>query len=85
MNLILLKIAINGHTFDEIVVSSDLNVRRKSKENRQGKKLLTNAPLESTSLPGKPSPVASRLISSDGSRVTPEKREKRGIMSPQEK
>ncbi|XP_020278130.1 uncharacterized protein LOC109851923 isoform X2 [Pseudomyrmex gracilis] len=67
-----------GQTFDEIVVSSDLNVRRKSKENRQGK-LLSNVPSGTTGPPEKPTATASRLVSADGSRITPEKREKRGI------
>ncbi|XP_051168019.1 uncharacterized protein LOC127285847 [Leptopilina boulardi] len=70
-----------GQAFDEIVVTSDLNVRRKAKENRQGKKLLTNVPSDFIGPPGNPS----RLVSSDGSRVTPEKREKRSIISPQER
>ncbi|XP_033208031.1 uncharacterized protein LOC117167305 isoform X2 [Belonocnema kinseyi] len=74
-----------GDKFDEIVVTSDLNVRRKSKENRQGKKLLTNVQSESAGPPEKPSALTSRLESSDGSRVTLEKRDKRGIISPQER
>ncbi|XP_012272404.1 uncharacterized protein LOC105695442 [Orussus abietinus] len=68
---------IIGLTFDEIVVSSDLNVRRKSKENRQGKKLLTNVPSGTTG-PGSPTATASKLVSSTGSWVIPEKRERRG-------
>ncbi|XP_017881333.1 uncharacterized protein LOC108625661 [Ceratina calcarata] len=58
-----------GQTFDEIVVSSDLNVRRKSKESRQGKKL-TNIPSATTGPPEKSTEVASRLVSNDGSRIT---------------
>lgn len=77
--------ALVGQAFDEIVVTSDLNVRRKSKENRQGKKLLTNVPSDSIGPSGNPSATPSRLVSSDGSRVTPEKREKRSIISPQER
>ncbi|RLU21609.1 hypothetical protein DMN91_005982 [Ooceraea biroi] len=69
-----------GQTFDEIVVSSDLNVRRKSKENRQGKRL-SNVPSGTTGPPEKPTAIASRLVSADGSRITPEKREKRGIVT----
>ncbi|XP_015111074.1 uncharacterized protein LOC107037186 [Diachasma alloeum] len=68
-----------GQAFDEIVVSSDLNVRRKSKENRQGKKLLSNVPSGTTGPPGKPTEIASRLVSSDGSRIELEKRERRDI------
>ncbi|XP_071572422.1 uncharacterized protein [Temnothorax nylanderi] len=68
-----------GQTFDEIVVSSDLNVRRKSKENRQGKRLLSNVPSATTGPPERPTAIASRLVFADGSRITPEKREKRGI------
>lgn len=71
--------AFFGQTFDEIVVSSDLNVRRKSKENRQGKRLLSNVPSGTTGSPEKPTAIASRLVSADGSRITPE-REKRGIV-----
>ncbi|XP_072764171.1 uncharacterized protein [Anoplolepis gracilipes] len=69
-----------GQTFDEIVVSSDLNVRRKSKENRQGKRL-SNVPSGTTGPPEKPTAIASRLVSTDGSRITLEKREKRGIVT----
>ncbi|XP_012219766.1 uncharacterized protein [Linepithema humile] len=69
-----------GQTFDEIVVSSDLNVRRKSKENRQGKRL-SNVPSGTTGPPEKPTAIASRLVSADGSRITPEQREKRGIVT----
>ncbi|XP_012531830.1 uncharacterized protein LOC105834129 [Monomorium pharaonis] len=68
-----------GQTFDEIIVSSDLNVRRKSKENRQGKRLLSNVPSATTVPPERPTAIASRLVFADGSRITPEKREKRGI------
>ncbi|KAL2714396.1 uncharacterized protein V1478_015581 [Vespula squamosa] len=71
------KSSIYGTTFDEIVVSSDLSVRRKSKENRQGKRLLSNVPSGTTGSPEKSTPVASRLVSSDGSRVTPVARAKR--------
>ncbi|KYN45155.1 hypothetical protein ALC56_00405 [Trachymyrmex septentrionalis] len=67
-----------GQTFDEIIVSSDLNVRRKSKENRQGKRL-SNVPSATTGPPERPTAIASRLVFADGSRITPEKREKRGI------
>ncbi|KAH0946398.1 hypothetical protein HN011_009633 [Eciton burchellii] len=70
-----------GQAFDEIVVSSDLNVRRKSKENRQGKRLLSNVPSGTTGTPEKPTAIASRLVSADGSRITPGKREKRGIVT----
>ncbi|GAB1870016.1 hypothetical protein CAJAP_11095 [Camponotus japonicus] len=70
-----------GQTFDEIVVSSDLNVRRKSKENRQGKRLLSNVPSGTTGPPEKPTAIASRLVSTDGSRITLEKREKRGTVT----
>ncbi|XP_071645742.1 uncharacterized protein [Temnothorax longispinosus] len=70
-----------GQTFDEIVVSSDLNVRRKSKENRQGKRLLSNVPSATTGPPERPTAIASRLVFADGSRITPEKREKRGIVT----
>lgn len=73
--------AFFGQTFDEIVVSSDLNVRRKSKENRQGKRLLSNVPSGTTGPPEKPTAIASRLVSTDGSRITLEKREKRGIVT----
>jgi len=73
--------AFFGQAFDEIVVSSDLNVRRKSKENRQGKRLLSNVPSGTTGTPEKPTAIASRLVSADGSRITPEKREKRGIVT----
>ncbi|XP_043261541.1 uncharacterized protein LOC122402647 [Colletes gigas] len=65
-----------GQTFDEIVVSSDLNVRRKSKENRQGKRL-TNIPSGTTGPPEKSTAIASRFVSSDGSRITLEKRQKK--------
>ncbi|XP_003700171.1 uncharacterized protein LOC100875141 [Megachile rotundata] len=51
-----------GQTFDEIVVSSDLNVRRKSKENRQGKRL-SNIPSLTTSPPEKSTAIAARLVS----------------------
>jgi len=71
--------ALFGQTFDEIIVSSDLNVRRKSKENRQGKRLLSNVPSATTGPPERPTAIASRLVFADGSRITPEKREKRGI------
>ncbi|XP_046735741.1 uncharacterized protein LOC124405132 [Diprion similis] len=64
-----------GQTFEEIIVSSDLNVRRKSKENRQGKQLLTNIPRVTTEKTG--SPTVSRLISNDGSRVELQKRNRR--------
>ncbi|XP_001600382.1 uncharacterized protein LOC100113512 [Nasonia vitripennis] len=67
----------NGQTFDEIVVTSDLNVRRKAKENRQGKQLLTNVPSGTTSPPGKSTALASRLVLSDGSSVTSERRKRR--------
>ncbi|XP_025154497.1 uncharacterized protein LOC105191240 isoform X2 [Harpegnathos saltator] len=70
-----------GQTFDEIIVSSDLNVRRKSKENRQGKRLLSNVPSGTTGPPEKPTAIASRLVSADGSRITPDKREKRDILT----
>jgi hypothetical protein len=73
--------AFFGQAFDEIVVSSDLNVRRKSKENRQGKRLLSNVPSGTTGTPEKPTAIASRLVSADGSRITPGKREKRGIVT----
>ncbi|XP_016908498.1 uncharacterized protein LOC107995447 [Apis cerana] len=63
---------VYGQTFDEIVVSSDLNVRRKSKESRQGKRL-TNIPSATTGPPEKSTVVASRLVSNDGSRITSEK------------
>ncbi|XP_012251253.2 uncharacterized protein LOC105683307 [Athalia rosae] len=66
-----------GQTFEEVIVSSDLNVRRKSKEHRQGKKLLTNIPLETTNQSR--NPTGSRLISNHGSRVTPERRNRRNI------
>lgn len=65
-------LAVYGQTFDEIVVSSDLNVRRKSKESRQGKRL-TNIPSATTGPPEKSTVVASRLVSNDGSRITSEK------------
>ncbi|XP_011495793.1 PREDICTED: uncharacterized protein LOC105360558 [Ceratosolen solmsi marchali] len=68
-----------GQAFDEIVVSSDLSVRRKSKENRQGKQLLTNVPSGTTSPPGKSTALASKLVLSDGSSVTPERRKRRGV------
>ncbi|XP_015587551.1 uncharacterized protein LOC107264142 [Cephus cinctus] len=74
-----------GQTFDEIIVSSDLNVRRKSKENRQGKKLLTNVPSGTTGPPGKSTAVASRLVSSDGSHVTLEKRQRRDVTKLRER
>ncbi|XP_050474305.1 uncharacterized protein LOC126865608 isoform X2 [Bombus huntii] len=61
-----------GQTFDEIVVSSDLNVRRKSKESRQGKRL-TNIPSGTTGPPEKSTVLASRFISNDGSQITWEK------------
>lgn len=77
------RIAYFGQTFDEIIVSSDLNVRRKSKENRQGKSLLSNVPSATTGPPERPTAIASRLVSADGSRITPEKREKRGIVTTQ--
>ncbi|XP_046412767.1 uncharacterized protein LOC124176033 [Neodiprion fabricii] len=64
-----------GQTFEEVIVSSDLNVRRKSKENRQGKQLLTNIPLATVGKTG--SPTVSRLISNDGSRVELQKRNRR--------
>ncbi|XP_033334335.1 uncharacterized protein LOC117225120 [Megalopta genalis] len=62
-----------GQTFDEIVVSSDLNVRRKSKENRQGKRL-TNIPSGTTGPPEKSTAVASRFVANDGIRITSEKK-----------
>ncbi|XP_034939907.1 uncharacterized protein [Chelonus insularis] len=69
-----------GQAFDEIVVSSDLNVRRKSKENRQGKGILTNVPSGTTGPPGRyTSGTALRLISSDGSQISPETRQRRQI------
>ncbi|XP_066601261.1 uncharacterized protein [Prorops nasuta] len=68
-----------GQTFDEIVVSSDLNIRRKSKENRQGKKLLSGVPSGTTGPPEKLIPTAFRLISIDGSHIDLEKRGKRWI------
>ncbi|KAI4492076.1 hypothetical protein M0802_010084 [Mischocyttarus mexicanus] len=77
------KPSVYGKTFDEIVVSSDLSVRRKSKENRQGKRLLSNVPSGTTGSPEKSTPVASRLVSNDGSRVTPVKRTKRGSITRQ--
>ncbi|XP_008544732.1 uncharacterized protein LOC103569283 [Microplitis demolitor] len=72
------KKLVIGQAFDEIVVSSDLNVRRKSKENRQDKKILMNVPSGTTG-PGKPTEIAFRLVSSDGSRIkdTPNKRQRR--------
>lgn len=66
------RLAVYGQTFDEIVVSSDLNVRRKSKESRQGKRL-TNIPSATTGPPEKSTVVVSRLVSNDGSRITSEK------------
>ncbi|OAD54094.1 hypothetical protein WN48_08323 [Eufriesea mexicana] len=66
------SLAVFGQTFDEIVVSSDLNVRRKSKESRQGKRL-TNIPSGTTGPPEKSTAIASRLVSNDGSRITPVK------------
>ncbi|KAL0124690.1 hypothetical protein PUN28_006500 [Cardiocondyla obscurior] len=69
-----------GQTFDEVVVSSDLYITRKSKENRQGKRL-SNVPSATTGPPERPTAIASRLVFADGSRITPEKREKRGIVT----
>ncbi|XP_058798537.1 uncharacterized protein LOC131668421 [Phymastichus coffea] len=65
--------------FQEIIVSSDFKVRRKSKENRQGKELfLANVPsATATSPPGKSTALASRLVLSGGSSVTPDRRRKR--------
>lgn len=80
-NFLHIYAAFFGQTFDEIVVSSDLNVRRKSKENRQGKRLLSNVPSGTTGPPEKPTAIASRLVSTDGSRITLEKREKRGTVT----
>lgn len=68
----LVHLAVFGQTFDEIVVSSDLNVRRKSKESRQGKRL-TNIPSGTTGPPEKSTVLASRFISNDGSQITWEK------------
>ncbi|KAK0085050.1 hypothetical protein PV325_005896 [Microctonus aethiopoides] len=67
-----------GQAFDEIVVSSDLNIRRKSKENRQGKKILMNVPSGTTGPPRKSTQIASRLISSDGSKISA-RREQREV------
>ncbi|CAK9833846.1 hypothetical protein ANTRET_LOCUS10469 [Anthophora retusa] len=69
-----------GQTFDEIVVSSDLNVRRKSKESRQGKRL-TNIPSGTTGPPEKSTAVASRFVSSDGTRISSEKTQKKREIS----
>ncbi|XP_076221884.1 uncharacterized protein LOC116430815 isoform X1 [Nomia melanderi] len=68
--------AVFGQTFDEIVVSSDLNVRRKSKENREGKRL-TNIPSGTTGPPEKSTVVASRFVSDDGTRITSEKKQQK--------
>lgn len=73
------RAALFGQPFDEVVVSSDLNVRRKSKENRQSKRLLSNVPSGTTGPPEKSTAIASRLVSADGSRITPESRERRDI------
>ncbi|CAD1478449.1 unnamed protein product, partial [Heterotrigona itama] len=74
-----------GQTFDEIVVSSDLNVRRKSKESRQGKRL-TNIPSGTTGPPEKSTVLASRFVSNDGSRITSEKtKSKRDISNLQKR
>ncbi|XP_076238269.1 uncharacterized protein LOC143181634 [Calliopsis andreniformis] len=74
-----------GQTFDEIVVSSDLNVRRKSKENRQGKRL-SNIPSGTTGPPEKSTIIASRLTFDDGSRITTvNRRNKREIPTPQKR
>ena len=75
---------IFGQTFDEIVVSSDLNVRRKSKENRQGKRL-SNIPSGTTGRPEKSTVVASRFVSNDGSRITSEKTQNKREIAPQQK
>lgn len=77
----ILTSAILGQAFDEIVVSSDLNVRRKSKETRQGKKLLSNIPSATTNSPGKSTVLAQKFVTSDGSKVTLEKRQRREIMT----
>ncbi|XP_043287863.1 uncharacterized protein [Venturia canescens] len=71
------KKPLNGQAFDEVVVSSDLIVKRKSKENRQGKRLLTNVPSGTTGPPSKPTVNTSRLISSDGSRISSGNRNRR--------
>lgn len=72
---------IGQSAFDEIVVSSELNVKRKSKENRQGKQLLTNEPLSSSLTIGNVSPsttnLASKLIFGDDSSVKNDRRRKR--------
>ncbi|KAF3422864.1 hypothetical protein E2986_11184 [Frieseomelitta varia] len=78
-------LAVFGQTFDEIVVSSDLNVRRKSKESRQGKRL-TNIPSGTTGPPEKSTVLASRFVSNDGSRITSEKtKSKRDISNLQKR
>ncbi|KZC13674.1 PREDICTED: uncharacterized protein LOC107191767 [Dufourea novaeangliae] len=69
-----------GQTFDEIVVSSDLNVRRKSKENRQGKRL-TNIPSATTGPPEKSTVIASKFVSSDGTRITSDKKQEKRELS----
>ncbi|KAK0180534.1 hypothetical protein PV327_006161 [Microctonus hyperodae] len=68
-----------GQAFDEIVVSSDLNIRRKSKENRQGKKILMNVPSGTTGPPGKSTRISSRLMSSDESEISAATREQRDL------
>nr|XP_034171828.1 uncharacterized protein LOC117600462 isoform X1 [Osmia lignaria] len=73
-----------GQTFDEIVVSSDLNVRRKSKENRQGKTLF-NIPSLTTGPPEKSTAVAARFTANDGSQVTSEKSQTKREISNLEK
>ncbi|CAL7939806.1 unnamed protein product [Xylocopa violacea] len=79
------KKPIVGQTFDEIVVSSDLNVRRKSKESRQGKRL-TNIPSATTGSSEKSTAVTSRSVSNDGSQTTSEKKQnKRDISNLQKR
>ena len=76
---------INCPKKQEILVSSDLNVRRKSKENRQGKELTStnvHSSSEISNPSGKSKGLASRLVTNfDGSsiRTSPEKRKKRNV------
>ncbi|XP_076657622.1 uncharacterized protein LOC143361817 [Halictus rubicundus] len=71
---------VPGQTFDEIVVSSDLHVRRKSKENRQGKRL-TNIPSGTTGPPEKSTIVASRFVADDGTRIVSERKQQKREIS----
>ncbi|KAF7991697.1 hypothetical protein HCN44_010498 [Aphidius gifuensis] len=71
------KKPVIGQSFDEITVSSDLHVKKRTKQHRQDKKL-TNVPTGTTGSSGKTTEIASRLVSiSDGSTFVLDKKRQR--------